>query len=450
LSPSAEQIEAEASVDNPFQVRATARDADPARVMEQALRDAGVDVEALKTTQYGQRRLDPKRVTAELQRRGFDGVEVHQDGYNDEIAGSQLVVFDPAKVSIPAGTEPVPSDEEAVHQLDPDDAAEMADLVVGTDDRATYLRTALQSGRDIGATVLATAGDDGVPNAALGLVDRTEEGEGMFIDYLGSTRPGGGRELVLEAARRALDEGSPLYAEPTAGSRGFWERMGFVEDPEGIGAPFSGVALEDLPDWIARTEAGSTRPAPEPAPAPSVSDVVNAYAWGGLGIQNGLEVNGRLRKGDDQTDRQFIEALDGAIAGQKTRPKKTVHRILSDPDVADAVRRLEKGDSYSDPGFMSTTADRAILGDFQSGDDADRVDLQINLPPGFPRLDVDKYTGEKDYKQSEVLLPRGVRWKVVRKIRRGDGSVVVTLQPDPAGWRPSEFGSAPETSEATA
>ena len=39
-------------------------------------------------------------MTDALRARGYDGVEVRQQGFNDDIAGSQLVVFDPANIRV--------------------------------------------------------------------------------------------------------------------------------------------------------------------------------------------------------------------------------------------------------------------------------------------------------------------------------------------------------------
>jgi len=83
-------MQAHASVTNPFVVPATAADEDPGAVMHRALVKAGI-------ARSGER-LRPAEITRRLQDRGYDAVEVKQRGFNQEIAGSQLVVFDAADV----------------------------------------------------------------------------------------------------------------------------------------------------------------------------------------------------------------------------------------------------------------------------------------------------------------------------------------------------------------
>jgi len=123
--------------------------------------------------------------------------------------------------------------------------------VTGTDDQSEYIRRALDAKKDFGeeAQVLVKQDTNGDVVGALGLVKH--EDDGMYIiDYLGSKGGGSGTELVKEAARVARDDGLSLYAEPTATSAGFWEKIGFEDDPDGIGSPFMGISHENLESFI--------------------------------------------------------------------------------------------------------------------------------------------------------------------------------------------------------
>jgi hypothetical protein len=100
VSDDYEMIEAQASVIKPFGVRARADEDDPDGLMRQALIKA-------KIQKASEGRLSPDEIRRRLKKAGYDGVEVKQDGFNDEVGGSQLLVFD-ADDAIP-----VPGPEEA-------------------------------------------------------------------------------------------------------------------------------------------------------------------------------------------------------------------------------------------------------------------------------------------------------------------------------------------------
>jgi hypothetical protein len=89
IDPDMQQVRAEAQVINPFVVRADEFDMDPSEVMHRALREQGLAVNGEE--------LSPDQITQRLKRAGHDGVEVRQNGFNHEIAGNQLIVFDAAK-----------------------------------------------------------------------------------------------------------------------------------------------------------------------------------------------------------------------------------------------------------------------------------------------------------------------------------------------------------------
>lgn len=81
------QTRAQVKVKNPFVVQATKTDDDPGRLMHDALVRSGHAKPGEKLT--------PTQITQRLKNAGYDSVEVKQPSFSHEIAGSQLVVFDP-------------------------------------------------------------------------------------------------------------------------------------------------------------------------------------------------------------------------------------------------------------------------------------------------------------------------------------------------------------------
>ena len=84
------QISAAAHVEKPFVVHAKPGDSNPGALMHNAL----VRAEVAKPGE----KLSPPEITRRLQELGYDAVEVKQPKFSHEIAGSQLVVFDPKKL----------------------------------------------------------------------------------------------------------------------------------------------------------------------------------------------------------------------------------------------------------------------------------------------------------------------------------------------------------------
>lgn len=97
IDSSMQQIQAQARVTNPFHVHVLPGATDPGQAMRGALADAGV-IRRGETP-------SPGEITRLLQARGHDAVQVHQPRFNHEIAGSQLVVFDPANISTTGGNQ---------------------------------------------------------------------------------------------------------------------------------------------------------------------------------------------------------------------------------------------------------------------------------------------------------------------------------------------------------
>jgi hypothetical protein len=150
-------------------------------------------------------------------------------------------------------------------------------------------------------------------------------------------------------------------------------------------------------------------------------EAVRVYAWGGSGIQNGLEVNGNLRarfgqvEGLDPRHRALITKLDQKFAATpgNTDQMLTTHRAIYDDDTVNRFRRLRPGDQFVDNGYVSTTRDAGILDDFASP--GERLDFRIRVAKGTKVVDVDQTLadlGDSSYAQRELLLDRGTRFEV--------------------------------------
>lgn len=93
IDSSMTQIRADVTLRNPFEVTATVGDTNPSMVMRRALEKEGY-------ISPGEAMPSPSEITAMLQSDGFDGVRITQTGFNHEIAGNQVVVFDPGAVTV--------------------------------------------------------------------------------------------------------------------------------------------------------------------------------------------------------------------------------------------------------------------------------------------------------------------------------------------------------------
>lgn len=88
------QITTQTKLQRPFRVTGTVRDASPTAVVSEAMAKKGL-------AKPGERLSGPE-ITRRLKAAGYDGVDFKQiGGYNDDMAGSQQVVFDPKNVRVP-------------------------------------------------------------------------------------------------------------------------------------------------------------------------------------------------------------------------------------------------------------------------------------------------------------------------------------------------------------
>lgn len=121
----------------------------------------------------------------------------------------------------------------------------------------------------------------------------------------------------------------------------------------------------------------------------------------------------------------LVESLDSAIANSTVKSDTTVYRVVGE----DIYRKLKSGDVFSDSGYVSTTTSRTAADDIKEGRTGngvfDRI-VEINIPKGFPGLDINKTVGPHPYShEKELLLPRGLSFKV---LKTGKGIILTYVQ----------------------
>lgn len=86
------RINTQTKLRNPFKISATNRETSPTKVISDAMVKAG-------HARPGERLAGPE-ITRRLKAAGHDGVELKQAGFNHDLAGSQIVVFDPKNIRV--------------------------------------------------------------------------------------------------------------------------------------------------------------------------------------------------------------------------------------------------------------------------------------------------------------------------------------------------------------
>lgn len=86
------QVKTQTKLKNPFKITATHQDMSPSAVISEAMAKKGL-------AKPGERLSGPE-ITRRLKAAGYDGVDLKQSKYNDDLAGSQQVVFDPKNVRV--------------------------------------------------------------------------------------------------------------------------------------------------------------------------------------------------------------------------------------------------------------------------------------------------------------------------------------------------------------
>lgn len=140
-------------------------------------------------------------------------------------------------------------------------------------------------------------------------------------------------------------------------------------------------------------------------------------------------INSALRNGDDSDP--DIAKLDSALARGRFQtlgglPEGMVYRTVP----SSALEGLVKGSVYVDPAYVSTATDPLEMESIKSIVD-NPVRLTIIVPKGYPGAPtgVGYDLPGSEFRQSEWVLPRGTRFRVLSK---GAKNVVVEVVPDDA------------------
>lgn len=159
----------------------------------------------------------------------------------------------------------------------------------------------------------------------------------------------------------------------------------------------------------------------------AAEDYMGASSW----------LNSDLRRGeidDDYAD--TVYDLESAIA--KAPPLKqaaVVYRGLEtrkmDARVVAKFQNLKVGQQFEDDGFCSTSVRAGVAARF-----AGSVTMEIVLPAGTRALSMDKIVGiVSGRKESEVVLDRGTRFKVLAKSQTDSGKTLLRVTPVEVGLR---------------
>lgn len=143
-----------------------------------------------------------------------------------------------------------------------------------------------------------------------------------------------------------------------------------------------------------------------------------------------FDSNSALRSGESVPEKwkESVEALDRAI-DKSTIPEDIVsYRGLWLDGKEQSKKFIEKfvpGAVLSDPGFMSTSINREIASDFGGEQLGSGIVIELRIPKGTKGAYMDVLPeNAKHFKQNEVLLGRGTKFKVV-SVEKGKAVVEV-------------------------
>lgn len=157
----------------------------------------------------------------------------------------------------------------------------------------------------------------------------------------------------------------------------------------------------------------------------AVKKAVSEYTLGGARY-----INEHLRagKGPRWANRNDVLEMDTHMTRNRLPKDTTLSRTVP----TSVVASLDVGDVYQDDGFVSTTADPAALAKIQDdigvADKAKQSTLTVLAPKGLGHINVNEEIGtdHRYARQQEVILPRGLKYKVVSK---GPNGMTVQVQP---------------------
>jgi hypothetical protein len=148
------------------------------------------------------------------------------------------------------------------------------------------------------------------------------------------------------------------------------------------------------------------------------------------------DINDGLRSGEldrmDPRTRSFIDGLDALMATNKTENDVVLHRGITRADRVFGPAWNNDGDNtgleWIDEAFSSTTAKSELTNRFISSSPlSNSVKMRILVPTGTPVIVPDREDAW-DRTESEVLLNRGLRYRVIRDYRDDTGARTLDVE----------------------
>lgn len=120
---------------------------------------------------------------------------------------------------------------------------------------------------------------------------------------------------------------------------------------------------------------------------------------------------------------EVVQRLDDAAAASPAPRDMVVSRGVNGQRSTASLSKLQIGDVYVDPGFVSTSYSAEIGSDFAKGFDVRKgVELKISVPKGYPALAIPS----EFPKEREILLGRGGRFIVTGR-EDGENRVILHM-----------------------
>jgi hypothetical protein len=256
----------------------------------------------------------------------------------------------------------------------------------------------------------------------------SEDADGLVLDYV---------PVKKYSPDQARDENG-RWVEGAGGEMEWSTKPAVDENAVSLGPPdhdhHEGIdGAQQLQDadgneytWVPRHTVSELEVIHESAMQDSLTDEETDALWNytGADVDGAAEINMYLRDGDPEHDRFFpreaVALLDSALAKARLAEDTTVYRgmdYLAWKRLADQV-----GQTYTDPGYMSTTLDRGFARQF--GDS--RSMLEIKLPKGAPAMPLHPASLRimDEARGGEVLVMRGQRFRINSVERDGDNGTI--------------------------
>lgn len=133
------------------------------------------------------------------------------------------------------------------------------------------------------------------------------------------------------------------------------------------------------------------------------------------------EINSSLRKDGSvsESHKKTVEILDKTFQKASSLEDFTVYRGVSE----DFANKLKSGTSFYDKGFVSTTSDKNIAGEFSG---SKGVLMEISVPKGSKAISLAK--SSKHPEEKEILLNRNGKYKITGESKNESGKRILHVE----------------------